>query len=445
MFQALNFLHQISDGSLDNVSFPMENSDGIKEEPHEYDLPERDYDCSNFVETEMSSQDPDAKSGFYKFGSYKKIKKSKMKNDGSEGGAPGKPYECNICGKAYKGRSGLHYHIAFVHEGKKPFSCDHCQRTFTNKKIALVHECNKNPNSINPAALGEEVKKPFSCDHCSKAFISKSGLQYHYTIEHELEELGINEANLSEHMTNPRVLEVLKKRGKHPFKSAVDFVRKFKCELCDKSYDRNTTLFQHIESVHGGANIFKCGSCRMKFQSSDKLQKHSKLKHDSKLTSYNQQKKFKCDLCVKSYISERELNLHTAVVHEGKKPFACELCPMKYTAKDSLIYHITLQHELKDQGINETNFHEHMDNPKVAEVMRRKSNIPKKQNCKLCGKVLESKDDKSKHIREAHIDESGNFTCPQCDLTFRKYELGWLPFSLFMFYFIYNFVDYFDV
>ena len=103
MFQALNFLHQISDGSLDNVSFPMENADGIKEEPHEYDLPERDYDCSNFVETEMSSQDPDAKPGFYKFGSYKKIKKSKMKNDGSEGGAPGKPYECNICGKAYKG------------------------------------------------------------------------------------------------------------------------------------------------------------------------------------------------------------------------------------------------------------------------------------------------------------------------------------------------------
>ena len=250
-------------------------------------------------------------------------------------------------------------------------------------------------------------------------------------IKHELEQLGINETNVGEHMNNPRVVEILKRRGKNPFKSAKEKERKFKCEQCDKTYDRNTSLYQHIEAAHQGNNIFPCLSCRMKFQSEEKLKKHTKLKHDSKLTSYKQMKKYKCAQCIKSYISERELSLHIAVVHEGKKPFACELCPQKYTAKDSLLYHITLQHELKDQGINESNFHEHADNPKVAEILRRKAQVPKKQSCKLCNAELASKDDKSKHIREAHMNESGDFTCPKCDLTFRKYELGWLPISLF--------------
>ena len=59
-----------------------------------------------------------------------------------------KPYECDICGKNYKGRSGLLYHKSFVHEGKKPFSCDYCDRTFTNKKFALVHECDNKPPGL---------------------------------------------------------------------------------------------------------------------------------------------------------------------------------------------------------------------------------------------------------------------------------------------------------
>ena len=131
--------------------------------------------------------------------------------------------------------------------------------------------------------------------------------------------------------------------------------------------------------------------------------------------------------------SEKDLNLHTAVVHEGKKPFACDLCPMKYTAKNSLQHHVILQHELKDQGINETNFHEHSENPKVAEILRRKSKTLKKTMCKFCDKTLEGgMTGRATHMRESHCDESGNFKCPQCELNFRKYELRWLPFSLYL-------------
>ena len=340
----MDFLQQITDGSLESINFPMENEftnvPGIKQEPKHYELAESEFDANSFVETEMVNHWPDVKPAVFK--KIKKIKRTKLKNSESVDQKKLKPFMCNICGKGYASLSGIQNHTAIVHEGKKAFG-------------------------------GEKEEKLY------------------------------------------------------------------KCELCDKSYILNNTLIKHIENFHEGANVSSCHLCRMKFQSKDKLQNHIRDKHESALNiSYRASKKFKCDICSKRYYSEKDLNLHTAVAHEGKKPFACDLCPMKYTAKNSLQYHVILQHELKDQGINETNFHEYSDNPKVAEILRKKSKTPKKIICKFCDKVLEGgMAGRATHMRENHCDESGNFICPKCELTFRKYELRWLPLAL---YFLWDFI-----
>ena len=108
---------------------------------------------------------------------------------------------------------------------------------------------------------------------------------------------------------------------------------------------------------------------------------------------------------------------HTEVVHEGKELFNCDRCPKKFTYKNGLDYHFTLQHELRDKGIDESNFHEHPDNPHVIEIIRQKAQIPKEISCKLCGNGYYEKD-KADHIKEHHTDEYGNLKCPRCDLTF---------------------------
>ena len=379
-------LQQICDGSLDKIVFPKENEFAklanfakIKQEPQNYDLSESEYDASNFVETEMA-QHYDVKPLFRK--KPKKIKKIKD-NENGESKRP-KPFKCTICGKGYVGLHGLQYHVAIVHEGKRSFTCEYCPKTFK----------------------------------------SKGGLQYH-TTEHELKELGVDDTNINEHMENPKVVEILRKRGKLPKLEVDNSEKLYKCEFCDKSYSLNMSLIKHHINNHDVSLISTCHLCSMKFQSKAKLEDHIKVKHSSKLNcGYNYEKKFKCDLCGKRYTSARDLDLHTAVVHEGKKPFACDLCPMAYTAKDSLRYHVTVQHELKDQGITEENFHEHSDNPRVAEILRKKAKIPKKMVCKLCNEViLDGALGKAKHMREKHCDETGNFKCPQCDAPFRKYEL----------------------
>ena len=69
------------------------------------------------------------------------------------------------------------------------------------------------------------------------------------------------------------------------------------------------------------------------------------------------------------------------------------------------------------KGIDESNFHEHPDNPHVVEIIRQKAQIPKEISCKLCGNGYYEKD-KADHIKEHHTDEYGNLKCPRCDLTF---------------------------
>ena len=339
LFQAMDFLQHISDGSLDNIAFPMENEftnvKGIKQEPQNFALDESEFDAANFVETEMVQHYPDVKLGIVK--KSKIIKRTNLKNSENEEENKLKPFTCKICGKGYISSIGIQNHMAIVHEGKKSVSVE---------KEEKLH----------------------------------------------------------------------------------------KCELCDKSYKLNNTLVKHVQNAHKETTISNCHLCCMKFPSKDKLQNHIKVKHELILNvSSRKYKKFKCDSCDKRCYSEKDLNLHTAVVHEGLKPFACDLCPMKYTAKNSLQHHVILQHELKDQGINETNFHEHNDNPKVAEILRRKSETLKKTVCKFCDKTLEGgMAGRATHMRESHCDESGNFKCPQCELNFRKYELRWLPFSLYL-------------
>ena len=381
----MDSLQQISDGSLDNITFPGEfmNATGIKEEPQDFELTESEFDAHNFVQTELYQPYPDVETDV-----LKKNRKKKRKNNvsGVISGEQKKPkaFKCNICGKGYSGLSGLHYHKSFVHEGKKPFSCVQCSKTFT----------------------------------------SKSGLQYHVTIEHELRELGINDSNINEHINHPKVAEILQRRGKLPRIAIEQEEKLYKCEFCDKSFNLNQGLIRHVQKDHEGTAISRCHICLRKFQSEKSLQIHIKMKHDNKLTSQEHIKEFECELCGKGYKSKKELSKHAGFAHEGKKPFSCNMCPKKFTTKHSLQYHSTLTHELKELGIDEKNINEHRDNPKVAEILRIREHTPKKVDCKLCGKELQGAAERTVHVRDDHCDKDGNFKCPKCNLTFRKYNQG---------------------
>ena len=191
----------------------------------------------------------------------------------------------------------------------------------------------------------------------------------------------------------------------------------YKCETCGKSYRVHYLLLNHISIVHerkerengeissnNQQNIYECDICGKSYKMYSILKKHIGVVHEGKrfLQRKNPEakqhkeksdkiKRLNCSTCGKSYGSTVGLKTHTETVHEGKELFNCDRCPKKFTYKSGLEYHYIKDHKLKDQGIDETNFNEHSENPLVAEILRQKSNrsgnaplIRKKISCKLC-------------------------------------------------------------
>ena len=62
-----------------------------------------------------------------------------------------KSFKCDICDFSCSQYTNINRHVAFVHEGKKPFKCDTCdtcdyscsQKSDMNKHFASVHEGKK--------------------------------------------------------------------------------------------------------------------------------------------------------------------------------------------------------------------------------------------------------------------------------------------------------------
>ncbi|XP_066254703.1 zinc finger protein ZFP2-like isoform X15 [Euwallacea similis] len=115
----------------------------------------------------------------------------------------GKNFHCEHCGKFFKGRDGLKFHL-MVHRGEKPFTCKFCEKKFLSKGFLQEH-LRSHP---------ESDLKPFECGVCGKTFIKKSVLGYH----------------MNTHTGN----------------------RPFKCQFCSKGFTMQKYLAIHVKSQHRG-------------------------------------------------------------------------------------------------------------------------------------------------------------------------------------------------
>ena len=50
-----------------------------------------------------------------------------------------KPFKCDICDYSFSQKSDLKKHHESVHEGKRPFKCEICEKTFNRKTNMATH------------------------------------------------------------------------------------------------------------------------------------------------------------------------------------------------------------------------------------------------------------------------------------------------------------------
>ena len=75
--------------------------------------------------------------------------------------------KCTICIKFLQDFNSF-VHIASVHEGKRPFECDKCE-----KRFAMKGQMTKHISSVH------EGNKPYKCTHCKYGFPSKAKWKGH--------------------------------------------------------------------------------------------------------------------------------------------------------------------------------------------------------------------------------------------------------------------------
>ena len=85
-----------------------------------------------------------------------------------------KPFKCDNCDKSFRQKAHLQRHVASVHEGIKSFQCNDCAKYFTTKRSMCDH-----------IATVHELKKPFHCDICNRCFTSKAYIAKHIANVHE--------------------------------------------------------------------------------------------------------------------------------------------------------------------------------------------------------------------------------------------------------------------
>ncbi|XP_050971119.1 zinc finger protein 408 isoform X1 [Labeo rohita] len=164
-----------------------------------------------------------------------------------------------------------------------------------------------------------------------------------------------------------------------------DFVireRKYKCDVCDKSFFQLCHLKKH-KFTHQNQKPYMCTECGKTYSSQESFQAH--------LLMHRGQRPFQCQHCDKSYGLKRDLKEHQ-VLHSGEKPFVCDICGKAFARRPSLRVHREV-HRTKEPDYQA---------PKVK--------------CPECNKELANSGSLRNHMR-LHTGERP-YVCQHCDKSF---------------------------
>ena len=116
------------------------------------------------------------------------------------------------------------------------------------------------------------------------------------------------------------------------------------CGICDATFTTNGNRDRHIRTVHQGERRFKCNLCNKSYTSNQDLNVHIQGHFSERIHRPTKHKKiYKCDICTTTFTTSGYRNIHIRTLHQGQR-FNCKLCNKSYTLNHNLALHIKQTH-----------------------------------------------------------------------------------------------------
>ena len=177
-----------------------------------------------------------------------------------------KHFKCDVCEKFLRSKWHLANHIR-IHTGDKPYSCEICGKSFTEKNSLKRHQLTYNHGRHKQ----KHGMQQFNCDVCQNTFGSKRHLTAHVRIHTDDKPYRCEICGRS--FTENRSLKrhhITLHRGRHKQKHGI---KQFKCDVCQKSFRSIWHLTTHVR-IHIGDQPFSCEICGRSFTENSGLKRH---------------------------------------------------------------------------------------------------------------------------------------------------------------------------
>ena len=247
---------------------------------------------------------------------------------------------CPACEESFVKSSDLNLHFVNVHGGKKAHKCFECNKMMATRSSVKQH--------FENVHLG--IRK-FNCQKCPKEFYQNRDLKKHLVDFHKFSHKYIFELEKPKPNNNTKIHE--------------------KCDFCQEVFRQEHLKKVHIERMHTNVvhgkvmktstvlnekncqqigNNFVCKTCTLYFSNQEPLDDHIKSFHEN--FGRMKSKSHQCNLCDKSFDSEKNLISHINSDHSHLiKIFQCKFCSQDMEGSLlKLALHIKTIHEGQKVG-----------------------------------------------------------------------------------------------
>ena len=157
--------------------------------------------------------------------------------------------------------------------------------------------------------------------------------------------------------------------------------KKFECDQCLESFNRNFSLTLHKTVIHSSTKTLKCKQSGKIYNLENELQSTHDIQEKIEKTSEDEEKslkdmqikRFYCQQCDNTFKTKQGLEKHVSTIHNKEKNYHCEQCMQSFGQKCSLLRHITSIHD-----------------------------GARKQECNICHKTFSQKSNMKIHIFKKH-------------------------------------------